>query len=160
MPTSQTLPLAGAICYAAGDPHYLTFDKKKFDFYALGVFWLLKTKKIKIQTRLEQVFDSIIYPFTPTFQLRSSATLHTMKSCPVESRTGRKSEIYSGGPMIMSTPHTCSMPVLMAARMLTLIPAHLPMHRHMRMLGTQIDLYNASYNTLPCYFTYHAVLLS
>jgi hypothetical protein len=33
----------------------MTFDKRKYDFYALGVYWLLIAPQIKIQTRLEQV---------------------------------------------------------------------------------------------------------
>ena len=60
----------------------------------------------------------------------------------------------------MSTPHICIMPVLVAVRKLIHIPVQMPMHKHMRMLGTQIDLYAASYNTLPCYFPYHAVMHS
>ena len=43
------------MCVATGDPHYTSFDGKHFNFYALGCFWLLKTPKIKIQTKLEQV---------------------------------------------------------------------------------------------------------
>ena len=73
----------GAVCWSTGDPHYLTFDRKKFDFYALGVFWLIKTPQIKIQTRLEQV-NKWIY----------AASYNT--GVGVELADGRKVTVFAG----------------------------------------------------------------
>jgi hypothetical protein len=41
---------AAASCSAVGDPHYLSFDGKKFDFFGLGEHYLMKSSKVAIKT--------------------------------------------------------------------------------------------------------------
>jgi len=39
------------ICTVFGDPHVMTFDGKRSDYYSCGEYWLVKSQKIKIQAR-------------------------------------------------------------------------------------------------------------
>jgi len=46
-------PRFGLVCSATGDPHYISFDSTRFDFYNTGEFWLLNTPALSVQTRLK-----------------------------------------------------------------------------------------------------------
>jgi len=48
------LPKAPAQCVSSGDPHYLTFNGKRFDFYKTGDFLLLESRGFTVHTRLRQ----------------------------------------------------------------------------------------------------------
>ena len=47
--------MPGATCWGLGDPHYKSFDGRRFDFYGKGEFWLVKNRRLAIQSRLEQL---------------------------------------------------------------------------------------------------------
>jgi hypothetical protein len=45
----------GAVCESVGDPHYVDFEGKSFDYMGVGLFYLLKTAEISIQTSMERI---------------------------------------------------------------------------------------------------------
>ncbi len=52
---SSCVALPGATCWGLGDPHYKSFDGQRFDFYGKGEYWLVKNRRLGIQSRLEQL---------------------------------------------------------------------------------------------------------
>jgi hypothetical protein len=40
-----------SVCSASGDPHYTSFDGKRFDFMGTGDFWLVQSPRIRLQGR-------------------------------------------------------------------------------------------------------------
>merc|ERR1719282_811686 len=39
------------VCLVWGDPHIMTFDKKRVDFYTQGEYWIVKSSTVQIQGR-------------------------------------------------------------------------------------------------------------
>ncbi len=52
---SLCVAVPGATCWGLGDPHYQSFDGRRFDFYGKGEYWLVKSRRLAIQSRLEQL---------------------------------------------------------------------------------------------------------
>jgi len=48
-PPPPTNPVG--VCTVFGDPHVLTFDQKRADYYSPGEYWIVKSDKVKIQGR-------------------------------------------------------------------------------------------------------------
>merc|ERR1719384_538781 len=48
-PTPGPQPGPSGTCVVWGDPHILTFDKKRVDFYTQGQYWLVKSATVQIQ---------------------------------------------------------------------------------------------------------------
>merc|ERR1712190_630183 len=50
-PTTPTTQPSGppGTCVVWGDPHILTFDKKRVDFYTQGEYWIVKSVTVQIQ---------------------------------------------------------------------------------------------------------------
>jgi len=48
-PTARPNPGLPGTCVVWGDPHILTFDKKRVDFYTPGQYWLVKSDTVWIQ---------------------------------------------------------------------------------------------------------------
>jgi len=42
--TVKSNPAANCLCSSTGDPHYITFDSRKYDFYQPGVYHLVKSR--------------------------------------------------------------------------------------------------------------------
>merc|ERR1712039_384753 len=50
-PTTPTTQPSGppGTCVVWGDPHILTFDRKRVDFYTQGEYWIVKSATVSIQ---------------------------------------------------------------------------------------------------------------
>merc|ERR1719210_2998049 len=49
VPAPRPAPSPSATCIVWGDPHVLTFDNKRVDFYTQGQYWLVKSATVQIQ---------------------------------------------------------------------------------------------------------------
>merc|ERR1711920_1151222 len=50
-PQPQPQPGPIGICILFGDPHIMSFDHKRVDFYTQGEYWIVKSDTVKIQAR-------------------------------------------------------------------------------------------------------------
>merc|ERR1719188_1151751 len=48
VPVPAPAPTSGT-CLVWGDPHILTFDRKRVDFYTQGEYWIVKSTTVHIQ---------------------------------------------------------------------------------------------------------------
>eukprot|EP00420_Gonyaulax_spinifera_P033355 CAMPEP_0197876058 /NCGR_PEP_ID=MMETSP1439-20131203/5141_1 /TAXON_ID=66791 /ORGANISM="Gonyaulax spinifera, Strain CCMP409" /LENGTH=408 /DNA_ID=CAMNT_0043495327 /DNA_START=11 /DNA_END=1234 /DNA_ORIENTATION=+ len=51
IPVVQPAPTPIGVCTVFGDPHVLTFDHKRADYYTPGEYWIVKSSTISIQGR-------------------------------------------------------------------------------------------------------------
>lgn len=79
-------------CYSVGDPHFVAFNKQRFDFQYVGEFTLWETKGLSIQVRQGFRLDM---PHIQTVATNHAVSLQGSKTC------GHKYEIYArnGGSM-------------------------------------------------------------
>lgn len=49
-------------CSATGDPHYASFDGIKFDYQGIGVYYLLKTSSLIVESREQPCIPNKITP--------------------------------------------------------------------------------------------------
>jgi len=53
VPVPAPAPLTTGTCLVWGDPHVLTFDNKRVDFYTKGEYWIVKSDTVQIQGKYQ-----------------------------------------------------------------------------------------------------------
>ncbi|KAJ3078473.1 hypothetical protein HK102_004488, partial [Quaeritorhiza haematococci] len=93
VPATRTVE-AGACCFSWGDPHFGSFDGRKFDFQLGGTFWLIKSPQLLVQVLHFPCNNWVVCNAAIAIQHKNSVVIVSATLSP--DSTGVQTTLYRG----------------------------------------------------------------
>eukprot|EP01099_Mayorella_cantabrigiensis_P000980 TRINITY_DN1411_c1_g1_i3.p1 TRINITY_DN1411_c1_g1~~TRINITY_DN1411_c1_g1_i3.p1 ORF type:complete len:891 (+),score=174.81 TRINITY_DN1411_c1_g1_i3:123-2795(+) len=88
-------PSAVCACESTGDPHYVTWDKRRFDFYTPGTYHLVKARDCTFDVQ------TLTFKYGPTVAVNGIVSVRYLNDVVTLARTpGAAGALWTGSPVV------------------------------------------------------------